>query len=55
MNIAEYTRTFEEYDDPYHGVIDYEYLLLMQERAILEAEMERELAEDYEADLANHS
>ena len=45
MNIEEDTRTFEEYDDPYQGVIDYDYLMVMQDSAI-EAELAADL-EDY--------
>lgn len=37
-------------DDPYEGVVEYDYLMAMQELAIAEAIMEKELAEDYEAD-----
>ena len=44
MNIAEDTRMIDEHDDPYQGVIDYDYLMYMQDSAI-----EEELRSDLEA------
>lgn len=44
MNIAEDTRMFDAYDDPYQGVIDYDYLMVMQDSAI-EAELAADLTE----------
>jgi hypothetical protein len=48
MNIAEDTRTFEEFDDPYQGVIDYEWLIYQHEM-YLRAELELLLGADDES------